>query len=62
MIRRQWERLQEALEEIARESYDQVVILSEEDLRRATVEIVRAPRGEVKSAARTGEEGGADGD
>jgi len=59
VIRGHWERLQEALKEISREPYDQVAILSEEDVQRATVELER--RGE-EPAARGVDEGGSNGD
>lgn len=58
VIREHWERLQEALKAIPYESYDQVVILSEDDVRRAAIELV--PRG-AESAARI-DRGGTDGD
>lgn len=41
VIREQWERLQEALSAISHESYDQVVIIGEDDVRRASVELVK---------------------
>jgi predicted kinase len=44
VIREQWERFQEALKAILRESYDQVVVLSEDDVRRASVEFVKGKR------------------
>ncbi|MBI2123081.1 MAG: AAA family ATPase [Armatimonadetes bacterium] len=61
VIRRQWEQLQEALKEISREAYDEVVILSEDNLARVTVELVRRRRG-TEPAARAAEQGGTDGD
>jgi predicted kinase len=40
VIHRQWEMLQEALRRIPEEGYDQVVVLGEEDVRTAQVQIV----------------------
>lgn len=59
VIRELCERLQKALREISRESYAQVVILSEEDVRRATVEIGSR---RAEPASRGAEQGGRDGD
>ncbi len=61
VIRRQWQQLQEALREIAREAYDEVVVLSEDDLARVTVELVRRPRPGRPEAARAEKQGGTDG-
>jgi predicted kinase len=44
VIREQWERLQEALKAISHESYDHVVVLSEDEVRRASVELVKGKR------------------
>lgn len=44
VIREQWERLQEALKAISHESYDRVMVLSEDEVRRASVELVKGKR------------------
>lgn len=43
VIRRQWQQLQQALEGIPHEGYDQVLILGEDDVARARVEVEGRP-------------------
>lgn len=45
VIHRQWQRLQDALQRVPEEGYDQVVVLGEEDVTRAGVEVAKGTNG-----------------